>query len=241
MPADTNTFSQEDIKALLNDKGGGLDWNWRERFVEPTMGSGSVGSFLSADSTLVCVGPPIATSRFSVKRLGLSPGFSLSQQVPQQRIAEIGSKRVHILNGTPVGGGSIQRFLYNGDTLLKASYGHLFNPDGTLGPNGQAGLMKSDITAWNNMVHNNDMIASVHNGQKFWISLWDDKVKFPVGLAVYFQDQMGNAIGGFYIEGVKYSAHSVSQQASQLMLAESLNFSFDRVIPIANSVTLGKK
>ena len=229
------------VAALLSQSSRAIDWNWAENFVQVDTNPATSGLNVSSDSTLICAGPPRVSDAFSVLKLGLAPSFSVSQQIPQNRIAEIGSRRVHIINGTPVGGGSISRFLYNGPTLFRMSYGLIFDNDGRLLDSAKESLRLESgndqdalIRLWENMVGLNSRIVKGHSKTNFWISTWDDKAKFPIGFAIYHQDTAGNYVGGYYIEGVKYNMHGISQQAGQMVLAESLSFAFDRIIPIAD-------
>jgi len=222
-----------------------IDWNWEDSFVQADTGSATSGRFLGGYSTLVCVGPPVASSTFSVLKLGMSPSVSFSQQPAMQPLYEIGSKRVHYVMGVPSGGGSIQRFLYNGDTLMKAAYKAVFDDGGRLRDEALAGMnlldRKSDADAWARMVQNTGRISRTHESGKLWLSMWDNKLKFPIGLACYFQDSTGDFVGGLYLEGVKFSSHNMSVQSSQMVLAESMNFVFDRMVPIAGSISGIKK
>jgi len=98
---------------------------------------------------------------------------------------------------------------------------------------GDMKAQKATVNAWNNITRNSiDQITKRNKETQFHISCMDNRLKFPIGFAVQHRDSGNNFIGGYYIEGVKFSMHNVSKQASQLVLAESLSFSFDRVIPI---------
>ena len=230
-----------DIDKLLNgQRSKAIDWKWSDQFVQADTNEATSGLFVSADSSLICVGPPRVDSVFNVIKVGMSPSFSLSQQIPQNRITEIGSRRVHIVNGTPQGAGNISRFLYNGPTMLRMSYGLLFDKNNNLTKIARDSILlvavgneDALIKSWSKMAKMTDRAADAHKRTNFWISCWDNKLKFPIGLAIYHQDTAGNYIGGYYIEGVKYNAHGISQQSPQMVLAESLSFSFDRVTPLA--------
>ena len=227
---------------LINSEGMKADvWNWSDNFVQADINLGTSGQLVSADSTLIAVGPPTVQPMITAVKVGLSPSFSLSQQIPQNRVAEIGSRRVHIINGTPIGGGSISRFLYNGPTLLRLSYSVVFTPNGRLKPEAEEWLrggttdnvgQQGIVDAWNNLANQTTQWRTRHQQTNFWISCWDNKFKFPIGMAILHQDAANNSIGAYYLEGVKYNMHNISKQASQLVLAENLSFSFDRMIPV---------
>lgn len=235
------------ITDLINDTNSKIDihtttpWGWDNNSVQPDTDAAYSGGFISADSSLVCAGPPrLPEGSVEVLKLGLTPNFSYSQHIPNQRITEIGSRRVHIIKGTPVGGGSISRLLYNGSTLLCMSYGMIFDEHGKLRPGAIQSLNNFSQDKiqkmWDSKLAsaNSESIFQKHTRSNFWISCWDDRLDFPIGLAVFHFDIAGKKAGGYYLEGVKYSAHNVSKQASQLVLAESMNFSFDRIVPIVD-------
>ena len=80
------------------------DWAWKEDFVQKDENLGTSGDFIASESTLIAAGPPKTSDVLKVVKIGLSPSIQISQQIPQQRLYEIGSVRCHILNGIPVGG-----------------------------------------------------------------------------------------------------------------------------------------
>jgi len=214
------------------------NWDWKEKFVDSKANASTSATFASADSTLICVGPPEAQkgSQFNVQKLGAASSFSLSQQIPQNRIAEIGSRRVHFVNGTPVGGGSISRFLYHGPTLLRQSYKLVYDTKEKISIGSEEFFGNPDVAGmWEQMIKNEEAkeIHHAHEKTDFWISCWDTKLRYPIGFAVYFQDSGGRFIGGYYVEGVQYNMHNVGQQASQTLIAESLSFAFTKVVPLA--------
>ena len=228
------------ISELLGADGGAMSWNWRENFVQADENMATPGLFIAAESTLIAFGPARATAAFDVVKVGLAPNISISQQIPQQRLPEIGSMRVHILNGVPVGGGSISRLVYNGPSLIRYAYGNLYDEEtGAPTPLALAGMatgsnLAQDFTtsAWKKLMSNPDKIMVGHKDTNLWLSAWDIRLRAPFGLCMYMQDIAGNAVGGVYAEGAKINSHSLSQSAGQLIMMEGISFSFDRLIPI---------
>jgi hypothetical protein len=227
------------IKDLLGVDSGANDWQWRENFVQLDENMATPGLFIAAESTLVAFGPATATSAFDVVKVGLCPNIAISQQIPQQRLPEIGSIRVHILNGVPIGGGSMSRLVYNGPSLMRYAYGNLYDDNGAPTPLALAGMATGvgpaqDFTtnAWKNLVKSPDKVMQGHVFTDLWISCWDSRLKAPFGLCMYFQDIAGNAVGGVYAEGTKINSHNLTQSAGQLIMMEGISFAFDRLVPI---------
>ena len=233
----TNQISITDLLGTSGDNTS--DWNWRENFVQLDENMGTAGLFVAAESTLVGFGPAKATAAFDIVKVGLTPNISISQQIPQQRLPELGSVRVHILNGVPIGDGAMSRLIYNGPSLMRVAYGNLYDDDGNPTDLCLAGMVTGDsaaqdftINAWKNIMNKSDRIMEANNNTDLWLSAWDIRLKTPFGMCVYFQDIAGNAVGGVYAEGVKINSHNLSQSAGQLIMVEGISFAFDRLVPV---------
>jgi len=233
--------NQISIRELLGaDAGGATSWNWREDFVQLDENMGTPGLFIASESTMIAFGPAKASPAFDVIKCGLTPNVAISQQIPQQRLPEIGSQRVHILNGVPVGGGSMSRLVYNGPSLLRLAYGSLFDDKtGAPTPLALSGMLSNGSAAqnfttkaWQGLMSNPDKTMEGHQDTDMWISLWDPRFRMGIGLCMYFQDVAGNAVGGVYAEGTKFNTHNLTQSAGQLIMVEGVSFAFDRLVPI---------
>lgn len=227
------------IRELLGSDSGANNWNWRENFVQLDENMATPGLFIAAESTLIAFGPAKATPAFDVVKVGLAPNVSISQQIPQQRLPEIGSMRVHILNGVPIGGGSISRLVYNGPSLIRYAYGNLYDDQGNPTALALSGMATGpgpaqDFTtqAWKKLMSNPDKIMEGHKNTNLWLSAWDIRLRSPFGMCMYFQDIAGNAVGGIYAEGTKINTHNLTQSAGQLIMVEGISFAFDRIVPI---------
>lgn len=235
--------NQVSIAELLGGNGDQTsDWNWRESFVQSDENMGTPGLFIAAESTLIGFGPSTATSAFNVVKVGLTPNISINQQIPQQRLPEIGSVRVHILNGVPVGGGNMSRLVYNGPSLIRYAYANLIGAngqptaaalEGMYTANNSEEVQASTLALWKNLMSKPDKVMQGHNDTDLWLSCWDLRLKMPFGLCMYFQDVAGNAVGGVYAEGVKINSHQITQSAGQLIMVEGISFAFDRIVPVA--------
>lgn len=228
------------IKDLLGADGSGAgDWQWRENFVQLDENMATPGLFIAAESTLIGFGPAKATAAFDIVKVGLSPNISISQQIPQQRLPEIGSQRVHILNGVPIGGGSMSRMVYNGPSLMRYAYGRLYDDEGNPTAEALKGMTTGSgnaqnftTNAWQHLMSNPDKVMQGHKDTNLWLSCWDMRLRAPFGLCMYFQDVAGNAVGGVYAEGTKINTHNMSQSSGQLIMVEGISFAFDRLVPV---------
>jgi hypothetical protein len=232
--------NQISIRELLGANGDGVsDWNWRESFVQLDENMATPGLFIAAESTLIAFGPAKATAAFDVVKVGLTPNISISQQIPQQRLPEIGSVRVHILNGVPIGGGSMSRLVYNGPSLMRYAYGNLYDDEGNptaLALQGMAtgsgAAQDFTVNSWKRLMSKPDKVMQGNKNTPLWLSAWDTRLKMPFGICMYFQDVAGNAVGGVYAEGTKINSHNMSQSAGQIIMVEGISFAFDRLIPV---------
>ena len=228
------------IRELLGANGDGAsDWNWKENFVQLDENMGTPGLFIAAESTLIGFGPAKASAAFDIVKVGLTPNISISQQIPQQRLPEIGSVRVHILNGVPVGGGSMSRLVYNGPSLMRYAYGNLYDDNGNPTQLALEGMMTGAgkaqdfvANAWKNIMSTPDRVMEGNKNTDLWLSTWDSRLRMAFGLCLYFQDIAGNAVGGVYAEGTKINSHNLSQSAGQLIMVEGISFAFDRIVPV---------
>jgi hypothetical protein len=232
--------NQLSIKDLLGANGDGASsWNWRESFVQLDENMATPGLFIASESTLIAFGPASATAAFDVVKVGLTPNISISQQIPQQRLPEIGSVRVHILNGVPIGGGTISRLVYNGPSLMRYAYGNLYDDQGNPTALALQGMATGagpaqDFTTnlFKRIMLKPDKIMQGNKDTQLWLSAWDTRLRTPFGICMYFQDIAGNAVGGVYAEGAKINSHNMSQSAGQLIMVEGITFAFDRLVPV---------
>ena len=215
-------------------------WNWKEDFVQLDEALDTGANFIAAESTLIAAGTAkLAVGAMNVVKVGLAPSIQISQQIPQQRLYEIGSMRCHILNGIPVGGLSINRLIYNGPSLARALYAKIVLDDNTFSADAITGMstlannaQSTMLQGWNSINERRDKVMDFHGKTNQWLSMWDTRFRAPFGLAIFMQDIKGNAVGGLYFEGCKIGNHQFSQSAGQLIMLEGMSVMFDRSVPI---------
>jgi len=219
-------------------------WNWKENFVQPDENFAMGMNFVSGKSTLLAAGPATAMVGIEtmVNPIGLTPQIQMQQQLPQQRIGEIGSQRTHFVPGTPIGGGTIQRLIYNGPSLMRALYSATYDEHGKItsqGLEGQLGANKGTASAELAQVlktitspGSESKVSEGHNNSSLWLSLFDERFGASFGMAVFMEDNGGRPIGGVYLEGMVIQSHNWGITAGSNVIMEGVSFQFERSMPI---------
>jgi len=232
-------------------------WDWQEQFVQADENFAMGANFAAGKSTLVAAGPASLSGidslagigpgitgglEVNVTPVGLTSQVAVSQQLPQQRIAEIGSQRTHFIPGVAVGGGRIQRFIYNGPSLMRALYAKTYDDDGNFTPLGLEGqFVTTDPDAGQqNLAEVFNAVTQdttsrpgqMHANTGLWMSLADPRFGASFGMGVFFQDHAGRAFGGVYLEGVVIQSHDFAVAAGTNVIAENVAFQFERAIAV---------
>jgi len=225
-------------------------WNYKERFVQADENQGFSGNFLKGESTLIAIGPASANAAAGasgdvqqgskIVGIGLAPQMAVQQNLPIQRIYEIGSRRAHMIDGIPMGGGSISRLLYNGPSLLRALYFVSYEKDGSITDVAISGLGPSINNAnqqylkdvFKNYDKKGSTIFKNNKNNYLWLSLWDERLTLPFGLVQIFKDGAGRYAGALYFEGAKVTGHQHAIQAGANFIMEGISFMFDRAVPV---------
>ena len=76
-------------------------WNFKENYVQADENQGFSGAFLKGESTLIAVGPASWKKSSGIAGIGLVPQMNVQQQLPVQRVLEIGSRRAHFIDQGP--------------------------------------------------------------------------------------------------------------------------------------------
>ncbi|MDY6957889.1 MAG: hypothetical protein SVK08_01895 [Halobacteriota archaeon] len=166
--------------------------------------------------------------------------MQVNQQLPVQRILEIGSRRAHFIDGIPMGAGTISRLLYNGPSLMRALYFMGYEHDGSVRDDAIDGLMpanpntNSQFSADSFRYYESRGSSVYRQGrnQYLWLSLWDERLTLPFGLVQMMHDGAGRFAGALYFESCKIQGHGHSIQAGANMIMEQVSFLFDRAVPV---------
>lgn len=197
-------------------------WRFQDAYVE-RIGDNATYTAAHPDDTLVLAGPPRSdiaradeTSSSSVTTLlaiGQMQSFQISQQKPTTPVMAIGSGRSFFVSGKAQGSGSIQRLLMQGRNLLRV-----------LTHNSKAVNVR-----WDNF----DDPAAKSTNAGFLTNFDSELYLVPFGLASLFRSKMHDSIGGFYAELTLMNSYQIGYNAGATMIAESVSFLFDRLMPFA--------
>jgi len=204
-------------------------WRFQDHYVERLMDNAAY-SAAHPDSTLVLAGPARSdiartddvsgTSVSSLLAIGMLQAFSISQQKPTTPVMAIGSGRSFFVSGKAQGQGQIQRLFVNGRNILRVLHHNA----------------KTQNLPWDRF---DDPAARSSNAQ-FLTNLDSELYLVPFGLACLMRTKMHDAVGGFYAELSLINSYQVAFQAGSTMIAESVSFLFDRLMPFqADDVAQG--
>jgi len=204
-------------------------WRFQDAYVE-RIGDNSAYTAAHPDDTLVLAGPPradiaraddvAATSVSSLLAIGMLQAFQISQQKPTTPVMAIGSGRSFFVSGKAQGSGSLQRLFMNGRNLLRVLYHNA----------------KTVNVRWDNF----DDIAAKSVNSGFLTNLDSELYLVPFGLASLFRSKMHDSLGGFYAELTMINSYQIGYNAGATMIAESVSFMFDRLMPFtADDVAQG--
>lgn len=207
------------------------------------------GQFVSAESTLVCSGPPEladingggADAKGKVYPIGLLESAGIQQSKQLQRIFEIGSSRSYFIPGRVVGSINIGRTFYFGPSLLRVLYAYYrSSADVEIGVNeSDQGIRLNDgnVTA----AHPQNALLTTFGADElhqirrspgpdyFFIDLASDLFSQPTGLAIFFKDQNDNSLGGIYLENCYVQGHQMNISSSSVLIMEGSSLQYDRI------------
>jgi len=224
-------------------------WNFKEQYVQDDENQAFSGAFLKGESTLIAVGPSNwkeaqkgagGSAGANIAGIGLVPQMNVQQQLPVQRVLEIGSRRAHFIDGVPVGAGSLSRLLYNGPSLMRALYYMGYEHNGNVTNTAIKGLAPGNgntnskflANAFNNLSSRGSSVYRQNSNNYLWLSVWDERLTLPFGLVQIFEDGAGRYAGALYLENTKIQSHVFGVAAGANMIMEQVSFMFDRAIPV---------
>lgn len=204
-------------------------WRFQDHHVERLLDN-SAYTAAHPDDTLVLAGPARSdiarvddVSNRSVSTLlaiGMLQAFQISQSKPTTPVMALGSGRAFFVSGKAQGQGSMQRLFMNGRNLLRVVH-----------HNAKTQQLRWDLF---------DDPAALSANSQFLTNLDSELYLIPFGLGSLFRTKMHDPVGGFYAELSLINSYQISYQAGQTMIAESVSFVFDRLMPFAaDNVALG--
>lgn len=207
------------------------------------------GQFVSAESTLVAAGPPLAeqagdttTQTGTVYPIGLLESFSIQQSKQLQRVFEIGSSRSYFIGGRVIGSFTLGRTFFFGPSLMRVLYAY-YNQDADVKFGTKAGGTKKiidNIEVPDPMARLIDTAAGagLHNVRRnpgedyFFIELGSDLFNQPHGIAIYFKDANFVSVGAMYLESCYIQGHQMSVSSGSVLVMEGVSAQYDRIVPI---------
>lgn len=195
-------------------------WRFQDHYVERLMDNAAYTS-AHPDDTLVLAGPArldtadisnsTGTSIQSLLAIGMVQNMNVGQGKQTTPVQALGSGRSFFVSGKAQGQGMIQRLFANGRNLLRVLY-----------HNARAGSLP---------VHSLDDPAARRLESQYYINLDSELYLVPFGLGTVFRTKAHDFVGGFYTELTMITQYSISYQAGQNMIAEQVQFVFDRLMP----------
>lgn len=205
-------------------------WRFQDHYVERLMDNATYTA-AHPDTTLVLAGPARSdiartsdvsgTSVSSLLAIGMLQAFSVSQSKPTTPVMAIGSGRSFFVSGKAQGAGQISRLFVNGRNLLRV-----------LHHNAKTQNLRWDLF---------DDPAAQSPNSMFLTNLDSELYLVPFGLASLFRTKLHDPVGGVYAELTLINSYQIGFTAGSTMVAESVSFLFDRLMPFsANDVALGQ-
>lgn len=219
-------------------------WDFNTKHVQQNMMS---GDFVGSHSCLICATVPriellsnggeynmISSGSGSnddynvAMPIGIVSDFSVQQQSQLQQLYEIGSKRKYtVVSGRTDGGMTIARAQYDGPSVLRMFYA--FYPQECISKYG-AQLEKAPVAQDTSMFKN---IESAPGYNQFWLNMMSDIFTYPFGIMLVQKNSANNRdISATLFENCYVAMHQMSVSAGQVIIAESAQLTFDRVVPI---------
>ena len=195
-------------------------WRFQDQYVERVMDNAAYTS-AHPDDTLVLAGPArldtvdvantTGSSIQSLLAIGMLQQVQFSQGKNTTPVQAIGSGRSFFVSGKAQGQGSLTRLFVNGRNLLRVMY--------------------HNARAKSLPVEQLDDPAARGAKDQFYINLDSELYLVPFGLGSVFRTKAHDFVGGFYSELTMINSYQIGYQAGANMIAESVSFLFDRLMP----------
>lgn len=162
--------------------------------------------------------------------IGLVQQVSIQSGMNLARFFELGSDRVYCVPGRTVPSVSLARPMVHGPSLLRmlwAVYQDLLPPTiiASLFPNISAGTMPNP--------HNVKVPPGYEN---IYLNLASDFFKSPIGLMMMLKDSNEDLMAANYLEACYATSHSLSVDASGVVVSEQVSLQPEKITPVAAAV-----
>lgn len=228
--------------------GNAINWDANNRHVDPAINENGIS--VQANTILIAVGAPTLKGNsgkigYSVTPSGIginipfggdsqnlcdiawpvgtAENVGIGQNKQLQQFFEIGSKRRYFIPGRVVNSLQLNRVYMNGASLLKVLWA-FYNAKENVGPEGYN--QPPDLNANAGVVDNQPGYGHL------WLNLASELFDKPIGMLLYFKDNLGSNIGAVYLENCNIANHSFGISASSTLFSESISMQFDVIKPV---------
>lgn len=224
-------------------------WNFKDQHVQPSI---SEQSYITSESQLIAFGPPNLSDLASapagtvpetdsrtiaVVPAGLVENFSVAQGQQVIKLYEIGSVRSYILGARADGQISLNRVLYNGESLMRMMYAAYKAKNGlfqALTGNSAPGVREIDVGT----IAPGTVNAAGQSGHDFFFNMQNVLFRQQFGTLLFMKDQSGTPYSGMYFESCMIASHGFGTSSAGIVVQEAAGLRFDRMLPINVRFTL---
>ena len=203
-------------------------WSFKTQHVQPedvVNSDGSLKNFISAESVILAAGPAIVPSDLStLMPIGLCDSASVQQNKNLVQLFELGSKIPYIFPGRTFIQLSLNRVMFNGNSLMGAMT--FLNSPTTDDGTGTASDMPGHPVV-NTITGKTPEVGSGN----FYLNLASSFFDQPFGLGLLIQDntnstgqtydQQGTWVAGYYFENCMIQNHQFALQGQQYIITET--------------------
>lgn len=189
-------------------------WEFKKDHVQPDNLKGNQ-NFISAESIVVCSGPPRAADANidNLIPIGLLESANVIQNKAIQQLFEIGSRRPYLIPGRTRIQVGMSRVIFNGDSLL-----------GAITRSNSEGVEPAGVEI--------NLQGDVDINGRFYMNLASDFFNKAMGLGLVFADSEDEYVALMYFEDCMVQAHQMSVGANQTVIVENCNIITDGIVPI---------
>lgn len=192
------------------------DWNFLDGNVQE-IEDGS--DFLSAESTVICAGPPnLGASIQDVRPVGLVQNAQITQNKQIQQLFEIGSRKPFFIPGRTLIQLGMSRVLFDGASLMRALY------------EVSVDASTDNFDSKDNIPPTEPYDATASGA--FYMNLASEFFNRPLGLAFILHDGQNEKYGGFYLENCYIQTHGMSMAGQQTVLLENVGIRASNLVPL---------
>jgi hypothetical protein len=193
----------------------------------------NLSNFLSAESMVVCTGPPEynpADDFANLIPVGLVQNVQVSQNKQISQVFEIGSRKPIFIPGRTIVNCGISKILFDSHSLMKALYLQTHSDVIGLGVEDVDGV---DVPITLSTGEDAPGLVTDGTTPDFFINLASKFFNRPLGLGFFLRDMEGDQYGGFYLNNCYIQHHTFNIASQQTILVENVSIRCSRLEPVA--------